>query len=326
MNIIKKNYGIIISIIIVFVFSIYLYVDTSKIREYTLIKSYFDTNVNIKLYTSYRKGNKVKKEIDNLCSYYDKLISNDKDFENIINLHTIENKKTKESFFTIPKELYNLIEYGIKLKEETNSMIDINEGNYLDYYRNIINGENIDKNITNNNEVKLIGVDSILNNHPNLDFHKIIRGYVNEEIIKILKKEKIDKYIINIGGNISFGNHYNNGKYKFALEDPFESGNYYYYLNIENKYVSSMQMDELKEKDGNYYHLYLDYKTKKPANNFKDVVVISDNPMKSEKYKNILYQKSYEEGLEYIKDKNIDVIWYTFDNKIYKTDGIKKYK
>lgn len=326
MNIIKKYYGIIISIIIISIFSIYLYVDTSKTREYKLIKSYFGTNVNIKIYTTYRKGNKITKKIDDLCSYYDKLINNDQDFDNIVNLYTIENKKTKESFFNIPKELYNLIKYGINLKEETNSMIDINEGDYLDYYKNLIKGEDIDKKITNNNEVKLIGDDSILNNHPNLDFHKIIRGYVNEEIIKLLKEENIDKFIINIGGNISFGNHYNDGEYKFALEDPFEPGKYYYYLNIKNKFVSSMQMDEFKEKDDKYYHLYLDYKTKEPATNFKDVVVISDNPMKSEKYKNILYQKSYEEGLEYIKDKNIDVIWYTFDNKIYKTDGIKEYK
>ena len=64
-----------------------------------------------------------------------------------------------------------------------------------------------------------------------------------------------------------------------------------------------------------------------PANYMKSVSVITNDAMLGDALSTTLFLMSVEDGQEYIKQfPSVEAIWYTNDNKVVKSSGIKKYE
>lgn len=96
----------------------------------------------------------------------------------------------------------------------------------------------------------------------------IVKGYAADEIIKILKSNKVRKAVVDLGGNIyMFGKKTDGSLWNVGVKNPKEP-NAAPMLKIstaENSIVTSGNYERYFEKDGIRYHHIFDTKTGKPS-------------------------------------------------------------
>ena len=244
----QKHYGIFFSFVIIFLFFIYILYDCTKIRQYYNHFTFIDMNISVKIYhTNTFKVNQTMKKIKGVIKDYEKIISH-KSIQNKKNIYYIKHNKSKEKRIKIDEELYNILSYAKKIYMKYNRL-NINTGQIISLcrkekkdYKNI-NETELEKIDSNMDDLILFEDGTVLNNHLDLDVSYIIRGYMLNQIKKELKRENINMYIINIGGTIITGKHYNKGLFQIALKDTFKNS-YYNYLQIENKALATRSIFE----------------------------------------------------------------------------------
>ena len=309
-----------------------------KTQEYTKDIYYMDMYINIKIYSSNQeKVNKALEEIDGIYSEYHKLSDRYNSYDNINNLYIILHNNSKDEYLEIEPKLYEMIEYGLYWYEKSYGKIDIRMGNVTDIWKNYRDvGVGIpsyeELNIANLNSIESIDIKEgnlIKNNHPNIDLGSIPEAYATEEVIKYLEGVNLDNYIINVGGNVKLGKHYNNSKYSIGLEDSAGNGqDIYKVVYGENiSILTSGSSTTYYEYGGDKYNQIIDPETLYPPKKFKSVTVICDDYKLGIMLSNILYLLSVDDGQEYISYfDNVEAVWYTTDNQIIETSGFSNYE
>lgn len=98
----------------------------------------------------------------------------------------------------------------------------------------------------------------------------IVKGYAADEIIKILKSNKVKKAVVDLGGNIyMFGKKNDGSLWNVGVKNPKEP-NAFPMLKIstaENSIVTSGNYERYFERDGKRYHHIFDTKTGRPSDN-----------------------------------------------------------
>lgn len=333
----KKLIAIALSIIIMLIiFSMFLNIKTEK--EHTDNIFYMDTYIYVKIYNrDENKAEEAMKKISSLYEKYHKLSDRYNHYDGITNVYDILYNTSSDEYLKIDTELYNMISLGLDWLDKSNGLLDIRMGNVIDIwkvYRDIESGipstEELrvaKANMVEN--IKLKDGNLILNNHPNLDLGAIAKGYATEQVGNYLESIGITKYIINAGGNVKVGKHYNNSSYSIGIEDPNSSvGDIYKVVYGNNmSVVTSGGYARYYEYNGKRYHHIINPKTQFPPEYSKSVTVITEDSSLGDILSTILFLMPIEEGQEFISEfENVDVIWYTNENKIVTTKGIKKYE
>jgi thiamine biosynthesis lipoprotein len=314
------------SFFLCFIIILILFINLNKKNSYYKIYSYFDTDIIITLYdTNKTKSNNIFNKIEDIYSLYDKLLDKQNKYDNLENLYTINHNFLKDDSIKISSELADLIKYGLDIYEKSDNYIDISKGNVWDlwdaYLTTKINKpSNLELTLANNQNIEDIVLNDeneLENNHVNLNFNLIIKGYVLDIICDLLKENNIDYYTINDGENIIVGKSLNDN-YKIGIEDPDNENNVLTILSASEEAISITDYsNNYYVEDNTRYHSYISSKTLYPANNFKSVIVISDDIKNSEYLSKTLFFMSLEEGKEFIKDKNYKKIyWYTLDDEM----------
>jgi thiamine biosynthesis lipoprotein len=314
------------SFFLCFIIILILFINLNKKNSYYKIYSYFDTDIIITLYdTNKTKSNNIFNKIEDIYSLYDKLLDKQNKYDNLENLYTINHNFLKDDSIKISSELADLIKYGLDIYEKSDNYIDISKGNIWDlwdaYLTTKINKpSNLELTLANNQNIEDIVLNDeneLENNHVNLNFNLIIKGYVLDIICDLLKENNIDYYTINDGENIIVGKSLNDN-YKIGIEDPDNENNVLTILSASEEAISITDYsNNYYVEDNTRYHSYISSKTLYPANNFKGVIVISDDIKNSEYLSKTLFFMSLEEGKEFIKDKNYKKIyWYTLDDEM----------
>ena len=165
--------------------------------------------------------------------------------------------------------------------------------------------------------------DKILNDKVNIDLGAIVKGYVTEKAGNYLENIGIDYYLINAGGNVKAGKS-NKGYYNIGIASPINQNETFEIVKGENiSVVTSGGYERFYEYEGVLYHHIIDPNTKYPANNTKSVTVIGKNSGVCDALSTIIFLMDVDEGKEFIKDYDVDVIWFTNDNEIIKSDGFR---
>ena len=125
------------------------------------------------------------------------------------------------------------------------------------------------------------------------------------------------------GATIIVGNKIN--QYKIGIENP--DGGLLKTIKVNNKcIVTSGGSERFYEYNGIKYHHIIDPNTKFPANHMKSVTIISEDCAKADFMSTTLFLMDIESGKAFAKENNVDVIWYSLDNKMVETEGINKYE
>lgn len=338
---IKNNWGYILSIILLIVFFVYLTFDYNKrrnsLQEFSKNLFYMDTYINVKIYSNdSQKSNSALNEIDNLFKEYHQLTDRYNEYEGINNIYTINNNNLEKETLILDTKLYNLIKFGIDSYNKTNGLININLGDVIDVWKKYReNGvgtpaiqELKNSGSININDIVLLENNEILNNNPNIDLGALAKGYVLQEAANYLEENGFDKYLINAGGNVVVGNHYNNDYYKIGIENPNNSNSIYSIIVGNNIAITtSGDYQRYYEYEGKKYHHIINPNTLYPSEYMKSVTVITKDSAIGDMLSTTLFLMSVEEGLEFIKNySDVEAVWYTLDDKIIKSEGFSNYE
>lgn len=283
---------------------------------------YMDTVINVKIYTD-KNTDDVFNYIDNLYKKYENITSF---YNEESELYKLNNSEEKE--LTISNELYELLELGINWHDKSNGLLNINIGSITSLWHDFREGkvdfptlEELNKDIDIDN-IKLLNSNKIEIDNVNIDLGSIVKGYVTELAGKYLEEQGFDKYIINAGGNVKVGNS-NKENYTIGIASPNKEGSIMTIKANNVSVVTSGGYERFFEYNGKIYHHIIDPKTYYPAEYMKSVTVIGKDSGEADALSTILFLMSIEDGKEFIKNYDIDVIWIDNDDNIIKSEGFR---
>ena len=292
---------------------------------------YMDTYINVKIYDSDNSEN-IFKEIEKIYKEYHELADRYHSYSNLKNVYYINSNTDNSETIKIDSKLCDMLKLGITYNEKTDGRFNINMASVLDIWKSY-NGkgvptkEELEEANKKINPIVFKSECELINNHPSIDLGAIAKGYATEEVGKYLKQNGINKFITNAGGNVLVGDHYNNSKYKIGLEKPDQSKSIYKVLNLNNiSVVTSGGYERFYTFEGKTYHHIIDANNLYPANYFKSVTIVTKDSALADTLSTSLFLMSIEEGKALIKDLDVDVIWYTINDEIITTEGIKNYE
>ncbi|MEG0826080.1 MAG: FAD:protein FMN transferase [Bacilli bacterium] len=306
------------------------------IQEFNRDLFYMDTYINVKIYTTDSvKANKTLTLVDNIYKEYHQLTDRYNAYTNVNNVYFINNNSIKDEKIKIDSKLYELIKQGIIANSKTDGLININMGDVIDVwkkYRDAKTGVPTLIELKNTNididQIKLLDNNNILNNHPNIDLGAIAKGYVTQIVANYIKEQGFDKFLINAGGNVIVGNHYNKEVFRIGIEEPNSNGGIYQIIKGNNMVVTtSGSYERFYEYNGITYHHIIDPKSLFPTNYMKSVTVITKDGLLGDTLSTALFLMPIMEGKKFLKNfAGVEAIWYTLDNQVIKTDGFNKYE
>lgn len=320
--------------ILILLFGFYFSFTNRKVEHSKNIMK-MDTYINIKLYSKNKKVDKILNDVESIYNKYDILADAYTKYDNVINVYYLNNVLEVNKEVTISKELADLIQYGIDVYNNTNGLVNIAMGNVTGIWKKYINEgtevpsekelNNLNINI---NDIVLEGNKFLKKSDVKLDLGSITKGYVTEEVGNYLESKKIDKYLINAGGNVKVGKSYKDGKYVIGIENPNDTNKMYKKINVENKsVVTSGDYQRYYEVNGIRYNHIINPKTRFPANNVKSVTVICDNSKDADMYSTYLFLLPLEEALNYVNNKdNLEAVFYVNEDNIITSKGFSSYE
>lgn len=320
--------------ILILLFGFYFSFTNRKVEHSKNIMK-MDTYINIKLYSKNKNVDKILNDVESIYNKYDILADAYTKYDNVINVYYLNNVLEVNKEVTISKELADLIQYGIDVYNNTNGLVNIAMGNVTSVWKKYINEgtevpsekelNNLNINI---NDIVLEGNKFLKKSDVKLDLGSITKGYVTEEVGNYLESKKIDKYLINAGGNVKVGKSYKDGKYVIGIENPNDTNKMYKKINVENKsVVTSGDYQRYYEVNGTRYNHIINPKTRFPANNVKSVTVICDNSKDADMYSTYLFLLPLEEALNYVNNKdNLEAVFYVNEDNIITSKGFSSYE
>ena len=288
-----------------------------------------DTAITLKVYGN--KRNAVLKKLENRISELDNLLSTGKADSEVSRLNDTGKAVLSETSISLVKK-------SLELNKQTGGLFDITiyplmelwgfpTKNYM-----IPSDKEIKATLKNVGSDKIIfdentGKISFKNKGMKIDFGGIGKGYITDELVKILTDEGVESAIINLGGNVfGFNKKPDGSLWNVAIRDPDEPENYMAAIRIGNSAViTSGGYERYFEENGKIYHHILNPKTGKPSDsNLKSVSIVSKNATLADALSTSLFIMGEKKAIEYWRKNgaDFDIILMTVDNRLLVSEGI----
>ncbi len=165
-----------------------------------------------------------------------------------------------------------------------------------------------------------------------IDLGAIAKGYITDEVVKVLKKQGVTTAIVDLGGNVYVLGHSPRGEnqdWTVGIQDPnMARGSVLGSIKERNKtLVTSGIYERYLEVDGKKYHHLFDPKTGYPFDSdIASVTIITDKSIDGDGLSTAVFSMGVKKGLEYVESElndGTEAIFVTKENKVYVTDPIK---
>ncbi|WP_027108785.1 FAD:protein FMN transferase [Lacticigenium naphthae] len=161
-----------------------------------------------------------------------------------------------------------------------------------------------------------------------LDLGAIAKGFITDEVVKVLGSNGVDTAIIDLGGNIFVMGNSPRGEeesWNVGIQDPFEArGEIIGILPvIDRSIVTSGVYERNLEVDGQLYHHLMNPQTGYPFDNdLAGVSIVTESSVEGDGLSTAIYAMGIEKGLEYInKQEKTEAIFVTKDKKVEVSQG-----
>lgn len=320
-----------------------------KFTDYSF--DYFDTVTTI---IGYEKSNGIFKEncekIKEQLYEYHKLYTIYTRYDGINNLCILNSQiggQHKE--YSVDKKIIDLIDFSKQMYNLTGGNVNIALGSVLSIWHNyrengIKNPDSAQlpdmqelKEAAKHTDIENIIIDKEKNTvflsdpEMRLDVGAIAKGYAVEKTAEWMKKQGIDGYILNVGGNVRVvGTKPDGEDWTVGIENPDtqnEEKPYIAYLEISDmSLVTSGSYQRFYVVDGKSYHHIIDSKTLMPSEKYLSVSVLCESSAVADALSTALFTMDYEDG-KAIAEKlaNTEVMWVMPDGKQFFSSGFENY-
>jgi thiamine biosynthesis lipoprotein len=169
----------------------------------------------------------------------------------------------------------------------------------------------------------------LLDPEAKIDLGGIAKGYIADEIEKVLKKKKVTSAIINLGGNIvAIGSKPDGSDFVIGIEKPYsDRSEIIGSTEVSNASVVTSGVYERQFKyKGKTYHHVLSTETGYPVDTDLDAVSLvntKSSSMDTDAMSTICLIKGYKEGRKFIESVDgVEAVFCKSNGKNYKTKGM----
>ena len=162
-----------------------------------------------------------------------------------------------------------------------------------------------------------------------IDLGAIAKGYIADEVMKVLKKQGVTTAIIDLGGNVVIMGDSptrETGGFNVGVQNPDSTrGEIVGSINLKNKsVVTSGIYERYIEKEGKTYHHLMNPDTGYPFDNdLAGVTVITDQSVDGDALSTVVFGLGLEKGLDFVNNQeDMEAIFISVDEDIYTSDGI----
>ncbi len=160
-----------------------------------------------------------------------------------------------------------------------------------------------------------------------LDTGGITKGYAADEVVRIMKENKISRGLVDLGGNVYVvGIKADGSKWRVGVKNPFDStGTPLIRVDVENAtIVTSGVYERFFIQEGIRYHHLLDSKTGYPVNNgLQSVTIITTSSIIADALSTAVFVLGKEKGIGLLEEMGISGFCVTDDKKIKATKGLE---
>jgi len=156
----------------------------------------------------------------------------------------------------------------------------------------------------------------------------IVKGYAADEAKRVLVENKVEKAIIDLGGNLYIHGDKGDGtQWRIGIQDPFNpTGSYAGILEVSNiSVVTSGDYERFFIHKGKKYNHIIDPHTGYPTDNeLTGISIISDESIDGDALSTTVFVMGLDEGMKFVNSlENIEAIFITKDKSIYTTENLK---
>ncbi len=160
------------------------------------------------------------------------------------------------------------------------------------------------------------------------DFGALAKGFITDEVVKVLQENGVKSAIIDLGGNIYvMGTNTQGNEWTVGIQDPFSArGSVVGNFPASNlSIVTSGVYERYLEVEGVTYHHILNSETGFPFDNdIAGVSIISEKSIDGDGLTTIAFAKGVEEGLAFIETvDSVEAIFISHDKDVYITSGLE---
>jgi thiamine biosynthesis lipoprotein len=159
-----------------------------------------------------------------------------------------------------------------------------------------------------------------------IDLGGIGKGYAADHVVEILKKYRVKRAIVSLGGNIyAVGSKEKGVDWKVAITDPDNEQNYLGTLSVsDTSVVTSGDYERYFEQDGKRYCHIFDASTGYPAEtDLRSVTVVTPDSTLADGYTTALFVMGHDKAIAFCEENNIEAVLVRNDHTVFVTDGIK---
>jgi hypothetical protein len=289
-----------------------------------------DTAITLKVYGSKRVV--VLKKLEDKINELDEMLSTGKETSEVSRLN-------RSGEAVLSPTVDNLVKRSLDIYKKTDGLFDITIYPLMELWGFPTKNYKVPSEKEIEEKLKLVGSDKIdfneetrkisfKNKGMEIDFGGIGKGYITDELVKILTDEKVESAIINLGGNVfGFRKKPDGSLWNIAIRDPNEPDKYMAAIRLEDSAViTSGGYERYFEENGIIYHHILDPRTGKPSESgLKSVSIISKDGTLADALSTSLFIMGEEKAAKYWKENgsNFDILLMTNDNRLLVSAGIK---
>jgi len=289
-----------------------------------------DTAITLKVYGS--KRDEVLKKLEDKINELDEMLSTGRETSEVSRLN-------RSGEAVLSPTVANLVKRSLDIYKKTDGLFDITIYPLMELWGFPTKNYRVPSEKEIEEKLKLVGSDKIdfneetrkisfKNKGMEIDFGGIGKGYITDELVKILTDEKVESAIINLGGNVfGFRKKPDGSLWNIAIRDPNEPDKYMAAIRLEDSAViTSGGYERYFEENGIIYHHILDPRTGKPSESgLKSVSIISKDGPLADALSTSLFIMGEEKAIGYWKENgsNFDILLMTKDNRLLVSEGIK---
>ena len=162
-----------------------------------------------------------------------------------------------------------------------------------------------------------------------IDLGGIAKGYVADEVAKILIEEGVKKALINLGGNVyAYGQKENGSPWKVGVQAPYEDRNdYFAVVKVSDQSIVTSGIYEryFAVEDKIYHHIFNSDTGYPVINDLASVTIVADQSIDADALSTTLFALGVKEGLALVETlEDIDCVYVTKDQEVYISSGIRE--